>query len=213
MNEPLPALLRRAAAIQERGGRVIACLVVGARGSTPQSAGALMLVDDAVQTFGSIGGGCIEAETRGKAFDMLSRGESGLLQLKLDHDYGWDDGLICGGSVTLALAPLPPPDVLLEMAGAIEARTPTSLELHVQTEEGVQGYRLRINARPRLYIAGAGHVGQAVARHGVRLEFDVTLFDDRADMLERFAPPPPEAKQVCGDIAEQLALGRPWPRC
>jgi xanthine dehydrogenase accessory factor len=86
MNESVPNLLRRAAGILLEGRRVAMCLLVRARGSTPASAGALMLVDDAANTFGTIGGGCIEAEVRHRAHAFLGEGRSALLRFKLDHD-------------------------------------------------------------------------------------------------------------------------------
>lgn len=39
--------------------------------------------------------------------------------------------------------------------------------------------------RPRLVIVGAGHVGQAVARLGHWLDFEVTVIDDRPEMASR----------------------------
>ncbi|MEE9211893.1 MAG: XdhC/CoxI family protein [Phycisphaeraceae bacterium] len=203
MNESLVNLLRRAAAIQRDGRRLVGCLVVNARGSTPQPSGALMLVDDAANIYGTVGGGCVEAEIRRRAFQMLNRGETGLMRFKLDHDYGWDDGLICGGTLELAVAPLPDPDELDRVVSDIEQHRATSLTLHLQTEGEPANFTLSLPPRERLYIAGAGHVGQAIARHGLRLDFDVTVFDDRPDMLKRFAPD--EVTQVSGDIAAQLA--------
>jgi xanthine dehydrogenase accessory factor len=38
---------------------------------------------------------------------------------------------------------------------------------------------------PRLVIAGAGHIGQAVARLGKLLDFEVTIIDDRAEYASR----------------------------
>lgn len=205
MIEPIDQLLRRAARLQRDGRRVCACLLVKARGSTPQSAGALMLVDEAAQTYGTIGGGCVEAEVRRRAHMLMSEQKSGVLKFKLDHDFGWDDGLICGGTIHLAVAPPPPPHELESIADAIERRTTTSLDLLVHDEEeGDARYTLDLPPRERLYVAGAGHVGQAVARQALRLEFEVTMFDDRADLLERFAPP--EAKKVSGEIAEELKV-------
>ena len=61
-----------------------------------------MLVDDNAATWGTIGGGCVEAEVRRRAFELLGSRGSGVLRFKLDHDYGWDDGLICGGTIELA---------------------------------------------------------------------------------------------------------------
>jgi xanthine dehydrogenase accessory factor len=53
--------------------------------------------------------------------------------------------------------------------------------------------------RPRLLIAGAGHIGRALAHHGSRLDFEVTVIDDRSEYAsrERF----PEADSlVVGEI-------------
>ena len=58
----------------EAGRRVGLCLVVGTRGSTPQSPGAMLCVDEAAQITGTIGGGCVEAEVRRQAHEMLSGG-------------------------------------------------------------------------------------------------------------------------------------------
>ena len=81
----------------DAGERMALCVVVGSRGSTPQEKGAKMLVLSDGKTVGTLGGGCVEAEVRKIALELLSRGESKLMEFSLDHDYGWDDGLICGG--------------------------------------------------------------------------------------------------------------------
>ena len=49
----------------------------------------------------------------------------------------------------------------------------------------------RIEAEPRLVIAGAGHVGASLARLAALLGYRVTLIDDRAEFLTRemFASP------------------------
>ena len=43
----------------------------------------------------------------------------------------------------------------------------------------------RIEAEPRLVIAGAGHVGASLARLGALVGYHVTLIDDRAEFVER----------------------------
>lgn len=202
MNEPLPNLLQRVLAIRAAERSCFACLVVHSRGSTPQTAGALMVVDDALNTFGTIGGGCVEAEVRRRAFELMSRGQTGLLTFKLDHDYGWDDGLICGGTLDIAVAPLPPDAELHRALALIARREPAALAFEVATDEGAAQYTLNVPARERLLIAGAGHVGQALARMALTLEFDVLVFDDRADLMEKFVPE--GALRVAGDIAENL---------
>lgn len=202
MNESLVQLLRRANALQNEGRTAVACLLVKARGSTPQSAGALMLIDDTSGCFGTIGGGCVEAEVRKQAFSMLSRSETGLLKFKLDHDFGWDDGLICGGTIELAIAPFPESTQLSQIITDIELRKATSLKFTVNINNELVVYALNLQPHPRLYIAGAGHIGQALARLCLTLEYEVSLFDDRGDLLDKFAPE--GALKKIGDIAEQL---------
>ena len=87
----------------------MACLVVETRGSTPQKAGAAMLVFPDGGQVGTLGGGCIEAEVRQWSLRVLgeSQAKPELLTFNLDDDYGWDDGLICGGRMTVLAHPLP----------------------------------------------------------------------------------------------------------
>ena len=82
--------------------------LVETRGSTPQKAGATMLVfPDGSQT-GTLGGGCVEAEVKRKALRMIDEGKRDILTFHLDSNYGWDDGLICGGRMTMLIDPVRP---------------------------------------------------------------------------------------------------------
>ncbi|MBT8485932.1 MAG: XdhC family protein [Phycisphaerales bacterium] len=204
MNEPIPDLLRRAAAWQREGRGVTACLLVRARGSTPQTPGALMLVDDAAATYGTIGGGCVEAEVRREALALIAAGKSRTLRYKLDHDYGWDDGLICGGTIELAVGPFPDPATLETIIAALDARRGTALDIAVDDDAGDRViYRRHLPPCPRLYIAGAGHVGQALVRLARRLDFEITVFDDRPDLLDQVQTL--GAQGMGGSIAARLA--------
>src|SRR5580658_6046932 len=92
-------IVRRLAA----GERAALCTVVAVKGSTPQARGAKMLVLADGRTVGTIGGGCVEAEVRRLAMESLTSGKSTTSRFSLDHDYGWDDGLICGGVMDVHL--------------------------------------------------------------------------------------------------------------
>lgn len=82
--------------------------LVETRGSTPQKAGAVMLVfPDGSQT-GTLGGGCVEAEVKRRALKLLDSEQREILSFQLDSDYGWDDGLICGGRMTMLVDPILP---------------------------------------------------------------------------------------------------------
>jgi xanthine dehydrogenase accessory factor len=202
-------------------GEVLAlCTVVASKGSTPQEHGAKMLVLGSGQTLGTLGGGCVEAEVRSQALKLIVTGESKLLTFRLDHDYGWDDGLICGGVMDIyvrILSPGTPTDEFTALAGAIRSRTPAVFSLdytipvaaagELAAVRGTAGeahaYREEILPTPRLLIAGAGHVGQALADLAHKLDFDVTVVDDRADCasVDRF----PNARCIVGEIEAELA--------
>lgn len=85
---------------------VVFTSLVETRGSTPQKAGAAMLVYADGRQVGTLGGGCVEAEVKRKALEQLHTGKSEVVTFQLNHDYGWDDGLICGGRMTMLIAPV-----------------------------------------------------------------------------------------------------------
>src|SRR5437016_8184273 len=96
----------------DRGRDCVYCAVVETRGSTPQKAGAAMLVFPDGGQCGTLGGGCVEAEVKQRALRVLAGGAApapGILTFNLDSNYGWDDGLICGGRMTVLADPLPEP--------------------------------------------------------------------------------------------------------
>jgi xanthine dehydrogenase accessory factor len=84
--------------------------MVETRGSTPQKAGALMLVFADGSQAGTLGGGCVEAEVKRRAIALLGEGKSEVCTFQLDSDYGWDDGLICGGRMKIVVESIALPD-------------------------------------------------------------------------------------------------------
>src|SRR5438093_11216650 len=84
------------------------CSLVETRGSTPQKAGAAMLVFSDGSQRGTLGGGCVEAEVKQRALRVLNdrSDRPELLVFNLDDNYGWDDGLICGGRMSILAEPV-----------------------------------------------------------------------------------------------------------
>src|SRR5438552_17998088 len=99
-------LLAELTAALDQRRDVVYTALVETRGSTPQKAGAAMLVfPDGSQT-GTLGGGCVEAEVKRRALRLIDQGTTELLTFQLDDNYGWDDGLICGGRMKMLVDPL-----------------------------------------------------------------------------------------------------------
>ena len=201
MEELLHEILRRTRA----GERVALCTIVGARGSTPQQRGARMIVTADARTVGTLGGGCVEAEVRKTAIELLSRGESKLLEFRLDHDYGWDDGLICGGIMDIHVHCVAPGQEK-EFADALDAlKQRRRVPMRIAYEQAGERREFvdEIGPGPRLVIAGAGHVAQAVAEMASKLDVRVTVIDDRADYASEARFPSAE-QRVVGEIDEEL---------
>jgi xanthine dehydrogenase accessory factor len=103
-------LLAELTAALEAQRECVLCTIVETRGSTPQKAGAAMLVFPDGSQRGTLGGGCVEAEVKQRALGVLVEGgdRAEVLSFTLDDDYGWDDGLICGGRMTILAEPVTP---------------------------------------------------------------------------------------------------------
>ncbi|MCA9248555.1 MAG: XdhC family protein, partial [Planctomycetales bacterium] len=96
------------------------CRLVETRGSTPQKAGAGMLVFADGSQAGTLGGGCVEADVKRQALAAIQSQAAQLAEFQLDSDYGWDDGLICGGKMRVLIDPLVDPQAAAYYARLIE---------------------------------------------------------------------------------------------
>lgn len=203
MTELLDQLLNRI----DAGETVAVCVVARTRGSTPQKAGAIMLVTADGRTVGTLGGGCVEAEVRTRALSQIATGHDAMLTFKLDHDYGWDDGLVCGGTMQIATMIVRADRSSEAWRGsreALERGAVATMPLAAPDESGVmQAFELTIESTPQLIIAGAGHVGAALAQIARPAGFELTVIDDRPDYAntDRFAG----ARCIVGAIEDELA--------
>src|SRR5437667_11133431 len=82
-------------------------IICSIKGSSPQKKGAKALFFADGRIVGTLGGGCLEAEIRERARLALIKQQPAAFELVLDHDFGWDDGLICGGKVAGLILPNP----------------------------------------------------------------------------------------------------------
>ncbi len=189
----------------DAGERVVLCTIVATRGSTPQEKGAKMLVLADGKTVGTLGGGCVEAEVRKRALELLAQDSTRLLEFRLDHDFGWDDGLICGGAMEVLAQIIDRSSAapFSQALSAIRGKAPTLLRIPYEKNGQAREYVEEVGPPPRLLIAGAGHVAQALGELAARLDFAVSVLDDRADYSseQRF---PTARQRIVGDIESEL---------
>lgn len=98
-------LLELEKAVQQKQPVCYTCLVE-TRGSTPQKPGAAMLIFRDGSQVGTLGGGCVEAEVKRRALRLIDSNTPEIMTFQLDSDYGWDDGLICGGRMKVLVDPI-----------------------------------------------------------------------------------------------------------
>jgi xanthine dehydrogenase accessory factor len=99
-------ILDEVARLLEAGQSCVLATLVDARGSTPQKAGAALVLRSDGSTVGTLGGGCIEAEAVDAALEVRRTGAPRLLDFELTEDIAVDYGLACGGSERIMLVRL-----------------------------------------------------------------------------------------------------------
>ncbi|WP_371380648.1 XdhC family protein [Sporomusa aerivorans] len=91
------AFLQEICQLQNQGEKAALITIVETRGSTPRKAGSTMLVLPDGRSFGTIGGGCGEAEVRRQALTALDGNRSKLYTVRMLNDAAADEGMVCGG--------------------------------------------------------------------------------------------------------------------
>jgi xanthine dehydrogenase accessory factor len=169
------------------GEAVALGIITGVKGSSPQKLGAKALFYSDGRIKGTLGGGCLEAEIQHRALESLRCGKAETFDLLLDHDFGWDDGLICGGKVCGVILPNAQSageefwKELAERRSIFTWSVSNDFSLSKEPAEVSEPvlYRETVTPPCALWIAGAGHIAQAVAPLAAQLDFSVTVFDDR----------------------------------
>ena len=157
------------------------CMVVETKGSTPQKPGSKLLILPDLRNVGTLGGGCVEAEARRQAIGLMQGGSPRLLDFQLDSDYGWDDGLICGGNMKIFID-LPQTEeeslILTRLQELSEAKVPLVSTTVVKSEID----HIRVGAK-MLFPANGEKVGSLGDT-----ALETALQDELIEVLEKDAP-------------------------
>ena len=157
------------------------CTVVETKGSTPQKPGSKLLILPDLRNVGTLGGGCVEAEARRQAIGLMQGGSPRLLDFQLDSDYGWDDGLICGGNMKIFID-LPQTEeeslILTRLQELSEAKIPLVSTTVVKSEID----RIQVGTK-MLFAANGEKVGSLGDT-----ALETALQDELMEVLEKDAP-------------------------
>jgi len=102
------------------GQRGALATITAVHGSIPSVAASKMLVHEDGAITGTVGGGCVEAEVRKAAAEVLRDERPKTMRFNLDQLPDDDAGLVCGGSLEVFIEPLlPAPTVYVFGAGHV----------------------------------------------------------------------------------------------
>ena len=100
-------VIQEAVNLLEKGEACVLATVVRTRGSTPQKAGAKLLVRKDGTGVGTLGGGCVEGDIWFAAKEIMRfQGGPEFKDYFLNEEIAARDGLVCGGSMYFFLDPL-----------------------------------------------------------------------------------------------------------
>jgi xanthine dehydrogenase accessory factor len=192
----IKSIFSRLICAANQGEPVALGIVTGVKGSSPQKIGAKAIFHADGRIEGTLGGGCLEAEVQDRARRALVSQKPSQFELVLDHDFGWDDGLICGGKVYGVILPNVLQyrsiwDKLARRDQDLVWGVQPDFSVHWADDPGEWLYQERVTPPCALWIAGAGHIAQAVAPLALNLDFDVRVIDDRPALANhQFFPEP-----------------------
>ncbi|HSW49288.1 MAG TPA: XdhC/CoxI family protein [Bryobacteraceae bacterium] len=106
--------------LRRAGEKCALATIVSARGSIPAYESAKMLIRENGSIFGTVGGGCVEAQVLTVAREVIETGRPKTLSFDLSGRDLEESGLICGGELEIFIeAVLPQPTAIIFGAGHI----------------------------------------------------------------------------------------------
>ncbi len=106
--------------LRRLGQKCALATIVQVNGSIPSYESAKLLVREDGSMLGTIGGGCVEAEVWNVARDVMQSERPRHMNFSLGQDAAYDNGLICGGQLSVFVEPVvPQPRVYIFGAGHI----------------------------------------------------------------------------------------------
>lgn len=108
------------ARLRKAGIKAALATIVNVRGSIPSYESAKLLVREDGSLFGTVGGGCVEAEVWSVARKVMQEEKPQKLTFNLNNDPSYDTGLLCGGTLEVFVEPiLPTPYLYIFGAGHV----------------------------------------------------------------------------------------------
>ncbi len=184
--------------------------VVQTWGSSPRPVGSLLTCNRVGQVQGSLSGGCVEDDLLEKLTSgELARERAQFFQYGITPEETERLGLPCGGHLNIVVEPLPANDAFRGHFGHLRERVAgrrsvrrivnlrngataiDDVDAHAPLDYDDQAEILTHTYGPQrqLFIIGSGMVSSYVAEMAQVLDYQVTVCDPRAHLLDEFSVP------------------------
>ncbi len=215
----------------EHDHKVLIALVASHRQGSPGTTGAKMFVSETGETFGTIGGGVMEAKLIERAKKILQQEDFPPEIQTLYHrsaGTGQKSGMICGGSQTnlyYLCRPQTEKQTLEKVVSMLERDISGSLyiqpegisveekalnltqpQIRLTQESGRWVYQEQLLNRQRIALIGGGHCSLALSRVMHQLGYEVLVFDTRHEVVTLIKNTYVWSCQVVEDYQEAGAL-------
>src|SRR6478609_8625258 len=187
-------VLAKAEEWRAAGETVALATVVATRRSAPRPIGSKLAVTSNGRMFGSVSGGCVEADVAERAKTILDGEPSGVVTYGIADDEAWSVGLPCGGEIDVFVEPFtaaPPIErgtsyVVVAGEGLGERWHDDTFErTELREEDARTVFAEAIAPPPRLVAVGAGDIAEALCALAHPLGWRTIVVDPRAGLATR----------------------------
>jgi xanthine dehydrogenase accessory factor len=187
-------VLRKAEEWRRAGEDVALATVVATRRSAPRPLGSKLAVTASGRLFGSVSGGCVEADVAERARAILAGAEPAVVSYGIDDEVAWGVGLPCGGEIDVFVEPYAGvPTIERGTSYVVVAGPDVGRRWHDETlartglrEEGERTvFAEAVAPPPRLVAVGAGDIAEALCALANPLGWRTVVVDPRPGLATR----------------------------
>ena len=183
-------VLARAEQWRTEGEQVALATVVATRRSAPRPLGSKLAVTASGRMFGSVSGGCVEADVAERAKGVLAGAPPEVVSYGIADDEAWTVGLPCGGEIDVFLEPFagaPPIDrgTSYVIVAGDKAGERWHDDTATRTELRGDVFAEAVAPPPRLVAVGAGDIAEALCALAKPLGWRTVVVDPRAGLATR----------------------------
>jgi xanthine dehydrogenase accessory factor len=180
-------VLAKAEEWRAEGEQVALATVVATRRSAPRPLGSKLAVTASGRLYGSVSGGCVEADVAERAKAVLAGSASEVVSYGIADDEAWSVGLPCGGEIDVFVEPFAgTPPIERGTSYVVVSGEKTGERWHddalTRTELRGDVFAEAVAPAPRLVAVGAGDIAEALCALAKPLGWHTVVVDPRAGL-------------------------------